>query len=318
MNTITKRKLRMLTSSIPILITNENVNKNKNSDSVNRKRISLAYQNPGGIENKAEMLSRNITAANYEIVIFTETWINDEDPNARFFPSEYVVHRQDRTHTKIDACKGGGTLIAIHEIFRSNRLHLDDLDGLLEYVAVELKINNKDLIIYNAYIRPITRDRAYESKRSAIFKAHLQNVTKLAEQTDKYILVIGDFNLPKIEWLNTEDEYDLGLSPDYEGVTFNKQTTIDFINALFEMGLSQMNCFKNQSGLELTLHLHDGFVDELDDDLCDYVFCYKKTDFDKLKEYIKTFDFSEILKLEEIDEMADAFHQVIEKVHPQD
>lgn len=60
---------------------NEKIHSKENNKANLKQRISVAYENPGGIDNKAEMLSRNITAANHEIIIFTETWISDEDSN---------------------------------------------------------------------------------------------------------------------------------------------------------------------------------------------------------------------------------------------
>lgn len=190
-------------------------NKTDLSDSpADKQRLSIAYQNPDGIEKKAEILNRNILAADYDIIIMSETWLGSADPSVRFFPSNYDVHRLDRENTKIKATKGGGVLIAVADELDSNRIYLDDLNGFLEYVAVEIKLPAKKMIVYNAYIRPKTIDKVYECMRQQIFDAHMKNVQTLCQNTGDTVLIIGDFNLPKITW--SVNEEGSNLLPNYD------------------------------------------------------------------------------------------------------
>lgn len=288
------------------------------------------------------MLQRNVIASNHDIYILTETWLSKEDPTARCFPPEFVVQRQDREQTKINASKGGGTLIAIHEKFNNERILLNDPTGLMEYVATETIINNKRLVIYNAYIRPISSDKFYENKRQEIYDSHLNNIKFLTETYGQTIMVTGDFNLPNVEW-NFDDD-GLGLLPNFDSLNCNKKLTINFLNSMLAMGFSQLNHFTGFAGnvldliftnysdgfevipsekpivnadrhhppLEIILLVNKNSTKSKETYTDEYEFCYKKADFEQLKEFYDNANFDSMLNANSCDDMLNIFYDIME------
>ena len=72
-----------------------------------------------------------------DILIITETKIDDTVHTSEFLPSNFNAFRRDRT------LRGGGVMIAVKEQFAANELPLRDVDGEIVWVRVEPLKNNK-------------------------------------------------------------------------------------------------------------------------------------------------------------------------------
>ncbi|CAG9770630.1 unnamed protein product [Ceutorhynchus assimilis] len=55
--------------------------------------VSCYYQNAGGLRSKNHQLSTNSVASNLDIIVITETWLNEGFSDAELSSSEYMVFR---------------------------------------------------------------------------------------------------------------------------------------------------------------------------------------------------------------------------------
>lgn len=137
----------------------------------------------------------------YDIFGLTETWFSPHTDISKFFPtSNFSVFRDERSLRK-----GGGVLLAINSSFRSSRVNIflpDSLKAFVNFVAIQLFLNNTKLIILLLYIPPSIKINLF----SKIFEC-FQDQSFLLKSN---LLVLGDFNIPHfIEYLTLSNSNDL-------------------------------------------------------------------------------------------------------------
>lgn len=119
-------------------------------------KIKCFYQNTRGLRTKiAHGLRNRITYANYDLLAFTETWLNDNIDSEEIFDSGlYTVHRSDRncrTYTRPinssasnnDNFMGGGCLIANKKNIRTLRIPHWESEAPYENVSLKIETKNK-------------------------------------------------------------------------------------------------------------------------------------------------------------------------------
>ena len=143
----------------------------------------VLYLNAQSLVNKVNELSCTLSDLEPDVVLVTETWCNSEISNAYLGVAGYelqTVLRLDRSDT--DRGRGG---------------------GLLVYTKTGLQILTCDkTVVFNQYckfvVRGVTFYLIYRSPNSST-----EEVTRLAaliRQVEKDCVIIGDFNLPSIDW----------------------------------------------------------------------------------------------------------------------
>ena len=133
---------------------------------------------------KITLLQHLVYSATYDIVCICETWLNASVLSNELLPG-YSIFRRDRVR-KI----GGGVLVAVkNNLHATRRFDLEKEDT--ELVVVELAFHNcKSTLLYTFY-------RPHDSCGDAI--QHLNSSLQHAPESSCVIL-IGDFNLPAINW----------------------------------------------------------------------------------------------------------------------
>ena len=154
---------------------------NKNT----RKRMKILNINFQSVKNKKEEICNLIDSSTPDVIIGTETWLNDGIHNSEIFPPNYDVIRKDRKDGY------GGVLIAISRDYSYEQL---PMNTECETVFIKLKVNgNQELIIGSAY-RPPSSSIQYTEDMCSLF-ANLEKSHKKA-----VVWIGGDFNLPDIDW----------------------------------------------------------------------------------------------------------------------
>lgn len=74
-------------------------------------KINIYYQNVNGIRTKNEIRAK-ISAAQFDLIAFTEHWLNDDFASSEYFDDSFSVERDDRSD-RPDKVWGGGALLAI-------------------------------------------------------------------------------------------------------------------------------------------------------------------------------------------------------------
>lgn len=187
----------------------------------------------------------------YDIIALTETWLNDNFLNGEYFPSDYNVFRKDR---QTGQTRGGGVLLAVRSNFTSREIklpyHSFEIDQI--GVCVDLFIQSFKMIhlyIFVSYIPPSSQNSLYES--------HIKNILEIANDKDEncYFVVVGDFNLPNINWKFSNDEkqmFPYNVVKDYE---------YNVIDSLSALNVYQINNISNSIGRILDLIFIDNCLE---------------------------------------------------------
>ncbi|XP_055623637.1 uncharacterized protein LOC129767048 [Toxorhynchites rutilus septentrionalis] len=75
------------------------------------------YQNVRGLRMKIDDLFLTAVDSNYDVIVLTETWLDERINSTHMFGSVYTVFRNDRNHQNSSKSRGGGVLIAISNHF---------------------------------------------------------------------------------------------------------------------------------------------------------------------------------------------------------
>ena len=143
----------------------------------------VLYLNAQSIVNKINELSCTASELEPDLILVTETWCNSEISNAYLTIPGYELQpdlRMDRSDT--DRGRGG---------------------GLLVYTKTGLKIlscdSGADFMQHCKFVlRGVTFYLIYRSPNSPV--EELDQLAELIRHAEKNCIVIGDFNLPQIDW----------------------------------------------------------------------------------------------------------------------
>lgn len=112
--------------------------------------LRILYQNVRGMRTKLNDIYRCILNDNFDIIIFTETWLKDSINNKEFIDDRYVVYRRDRKSSPSTKCDGGGALIAVLNNIKSYRMCA--WETICEDMWVNLLIGSATVSICAVYI----------------------------------------------------------------------------------------------------------------------------------------------------------------------
>ena len=164
---------------------------NVKSDVINcqlRGVLRLLQVNCRSVYNKIKDLNTLIESCKADIVIGTESWLNDEIASTEIFSEEFEVYRRDR------ASKGGGVFICVTKRFSSSLIKKDNEFEII-CVEVEDKVSRRKIQIIGAY-RPPGEDLALVER--------LQEMTCREKDIGKSVIIAGDLNLPQVNWSGKE------------------------------------------------------------------------------------------------------------------
>lgn len=128
--------------------------------------LEVYYQNTRGLRTKSDEFMSNILLSSSDIICLTETWLCAGISSLNYFPSNYVVYRQDRDYDTTGMKLGGGVLVAVKSRVQSHRRK--DLESYSECTWVEIPTRDGfNYLIGNYYFPPLFD----ESKFIAHFEA---------------------------------------------------------------------------------------------------------------------------------------------------
>lgn len=138
--------------------------------------------NARSIVNKSVNLESVILSYNPHVVVLTETWLHDDIDDTAVFPPSYQAYRRDRSS------RGGGVAVLVKENISAVLLRQANN---LETVSLKLSCWGKSFLLFAVYRAP---------NSSAQYLCDL--CEHIASFTSDNVLLIGDFNLPGIDWEN--------------------------------------------------------------------------------------------------------------------
>lgn len=194
--------------------------------------LDIYYQNVCGMRTKTDDIYKNILLTNYDIIAFTESWLNTNVINGEFIDPRYMIHRRDRLSSKISKKDGGGVMIAVNNKIKSTRMKNweSDLEDL--WLSVELNVNNynKKIALCVVYMPPPVKLDSLQC-----FLNNVNNVLNIVDD----VVILGDFNLGFIDWNRRDD--DQHLSP----LNYENSLGYSLVDFLSINGLHQFNSFYN-------------------------------------------------------------------------
>ena len=147
--------------------------------------MKFFYSNVQSLNQKIDDMKHEIHSKNYDIIILTETWLNSNTLNKDLNLKNYTIYRKDR-----EEGKGGGVLNAVKSKLMSKQM---SICKSMEALLVKVKLKKQQINILALYRSPNPKYHTPNlmSKIERIVKKHIKN-----------IIIVGDFNLPQINWSN--------------------------------------------------------------------------------------------------------------------
>lgn len=194
------------------------------------------------MRSKLADLRLGILNANYDIIIITETWLRVGVYDSELADERYSIFRRDRDLSKTKKLDGGGIFVAIKKTLSVTRRY-DLEDSLYENIILTIPTNkNNSLLLSVNYIPPKAKTDAYENILNKLHQIY-------ATYPDFTYCIIGDFNIPDIEWTPSIDEKI--LIPSEPRTEIHKT----LLNTMSLMKLQQYNSWCNENGRILDLVL---------------------------------------------------------------
>lgn len=98
----------------------------------------------------------------FDIVVITETWLNDTITSAELFPLDYSIIRCDRRFGEVGRSVGGGVLVALRSNIDFETVdvaHITDLVPLIDFVLCKCYFGRSTYYLAGIYIPPdVTSD----------------------------------------------------------------------------------------------------------------------------------------------------------------
>lgn len=138
-------------------------------------------------------------------------------------------------------------LILVRDRFVSERLIIDDS---IETTAVKIHTNVGAIYVINSYVRNDSKDKSTPFQHETVLMKNLaviRSVMSTMNHKTDTVLVLGDFNLKTVRWKKN------GNRMRASNLNQVKSHYSVFIEAMSEMGFSQINAVPNDNGRYLDL-----------------------------------------------------------------
>lgn len=159
----------------------------------------IYYQNVRGLRTKTSEFLSSILCRDLDVIVLTETWLNDNIHSNELFGNRYTVYRADRDLTQTVKLDGGGCLVAIKSEYYSCRLYDWEVTDGDMWLSIE-KCDNEKLLINVKYIDCKSTFDQYN-----IHFKKIEEIVNISAPKDEFLL-LGDYNLSdSIMWTADSD-----------------------------------------------------------------------------------------------------------------
>ena len=249
----------------------------------------------------------------FDVISFTETWLENNDLDD-FMLKGYKFYRVSRTNKR-----GGGVAIYVKESIKHNQVKelSKSIDNVLDFVAVEIELNNaKKINVCTLYRPPNTDIEQFNNEINEILKSFKR----------KTVYLCGDYNINLLNSesnMNTNAFIDLMFSYGLRPLITKPTRITEFTSTLID------NIFSNECNIDIDGGL---LVNDITDHLPIFIVCKYKVDKEKkhqfvnkrdtkdcnVKRFIDSFqniDWCEVLAQEDVNNAYDLFINKIVKLY---
>lgn len=207
--------------------------------SANTKLVTY-YQNVRGLRTKCLEFFNNILYNDYDLIIITETWLQDDILNYELCDSRYEVLRCDRDLLKSNMSTGGGVMACIKREYNAV-ISLSCPSASYELMCVTIPAksfnNNINLHLFVGYVSP----RKVKTT-SALADMMIKIKSFINTRQNDHFILIGDFNMSSLKW--NSDGVSLPLS--VVGAESSVNKFLDFAEEAGCCGFKQYNLIANR------------------------------------------------------------------------
>lgn len=105
--------------------------------------FTIYYQNVRGLRTKTNDFYKNVQCCDFDVIVLTETWLNDGVMSAELFDNRYAVYRRDRGISAYsNKNEGGGVSIAVLKKHNSSRVSFWESNCEDLWVTIDINISN--------------------------------------------------------------------------------------------------------------------------------------------------------------------------------
>jgi hypothetical protein len=292
--------------------------------------LIVYYQNTRGLRTKCTEFRQNLSLNYYDIVVISETWLQDSFFDGELCNGGYDVFRRDRDLDTCGKSTGGGVMILVKSSLEAWRGAAHEPRAPVEMLTVSVPAralaSSADLHISAVYIPPdvarISRD--IDSILNAI------NSAFNCKPLDNY-LILGDFNLPNIHWNSSNPIFSS------RGPTVIQEASLKLVYDLTLLDISQYNQLCNYAGNTLDLAFsnlplnieksvpvvredpaHPPFSVEILDltakplrEASNARYNYRKADYEYLNKHFANANWAELLRIGSVNELTGTFYNLV-------
>ena len=147
--------------------------------------LKLAVVNFCSVTNKRPHLEVFLVSNNVDILIGTESHLDESYLNSEIFPRNYSTYRKDRN------CYGGGVFISVQSTIPSYQIDVSSTS--IEIIWVYLHIGKTGIAVGSFYGPPHSPDSLLDDL--------LLSITEIKHKfPHTQVILGGDFNRPGIDW----------------------------------------------------------------------------------------------------------------------
>ncbi|XP_058456483.1 uncharacterized protein LOC131433893 [Malaya genurostris] len=210
------------------------------------KASDMILQNVRGLRTKIDAFFLAVSDAEYDIIVLTETWLNDQIFSVQLFGHLYAVYRSDRSPLNSHKTRGGGVLIAVSKKFSSS-IDQTFISVSLEQLWVLVELPRDSLNIEVIYLPP---DRKIDS---VSINEHIDSLSSISFRLSPRTpaLLFGDYNQYGLRWCFPEGGLPL-VDPLLSQIPTACSALLDGFNL---NGFTQINTLLNRNDRLLDLIL---------------------------------------------------------------
>lgn len=196
--------------------------------------------------------------ANYDILLFTETWLQSDILDSEVCDSRYDIFRCDWDLSATNKKTGGGVMIFVKHALRAELNHEWQGSDTVESICITIPCHDThsptNLHIAVAYVPP---DRTELNSRLMLIKSSMEYLIDKFP-SDNFILT-GDFNLTGVEWSVNYGGYKIHRScPNYIS-----EAAVNFLDEMSFLNLNQHNFIRNKKDNILDLCFSNNLISSI-------------------------------------------------------
>ena len=121
------------------------------------KNLTIGHLNINSVRNKFSSLQQTVLSKT-DILLLSETKIDDSFPNSQFYAEGFKMYRKDRTKT------GGGLLLYVNENLPGKIINSYKFKENSEIIVFEFSVSNKKWLLLGNYRPPSQNDLSFISE----------------------------------------------------------------------------------------------------------------------------------------------------------